>query len=134
MKTFLNIIIFMLLILNGVGAIYGGSNLIMQPDGSGLGFTTDLLANTIFPDFLIPGIVLFIANGLCSLWVSMAVVLNYKNNAWFVMAQGAILAGWIIIQVIMLQTIYPLHIIMGSMGFALILLGWLQHRLPVQQE
>jgi hypothetical protein len=45
-----------------------------------------------------------------------------------VLAQGAILTGWIIIQILLIQTIYPLHIIMGSVGIALIVIGWLHKK------
>jgi hypothetical protein len=39
------------------------------------------------------------------------------------MVQGAILCGWIIIQMLLIRTIYFLHFILGGTGLALIILG-----------
>ena len=52
--------------LVALGAIPSGLSMIIRPDGSGLGFTTDYLVNAPFSDFLIPGIVLFSVIGLCN--------------------------------------------------------------------
>lgn len=123
MKVFLKIITSLLLLINGIGAIYGGGNLILHPDGSSIQLSIHWLQHTPFNNYLIPGIILFIANGLLSVFVFIALLLKHKNYPWLVMAQGAILTGWIVIQILLIQTIYFLHIILGSVGIALIVLG-----------
>jgi hypothetical protein len=128
MNTFFKILAGMLLLFNGVGAVYGGWNLMSYPDGSSMGISLDWLKYTPFPGYFIPGIILFVANGLFSFAVLLALLAGAKNTPWLVMAQGAILTGWIMIQILMIQTVNSLHIIFGSMGFALILLGILLHR------
>jgi len=125
MKTFLIVLTSMLLLFNGIGAIYGGGNLILHPDGSSIQLSPDWLKHTSFQNYLIPGIILFITNGLFSLFVFIALLFKFRNYSWLVMAQGAILAGWILIQIILLQTIYFLHIILGFLGVALFILGWM---------
>ena len=57
----------------GVGAIGGGAFLASAPDGSNIGFELDLLEGTPFPDFLIPGLILF-SLGVAA--VALAVVLG----------------------------------------------------------
>lgn len=114
-----------LLLFNGVGALYGGGNLILHPDGSSIQLTMDWLKHTPFSDYFIPGIVLFVANGLFSFIALAAMLLKVNNYAWLVMAEGAILTGWIVIQILMIQTVYFLHIVMGGVGLALILVGYL---------
>lgn len=114
-----------MLIFNGIGALYGGGHLILYPDGSSIQLSLNWLENTPFHDYLIPGIILFIANGLFSLLAFGALIFNLKNSAWFVMAQGAIMSGWIVIQIILIQTVYFLHFIMGGVGISLAILGWI---------
>lgn len=125
MKTFLNIVVGLLLLFNAFGAIYGGWSLITHTDGSGLGMTLDLLKGSPFSNYLIPGIVLFVANGLFGFFVFFSLVFRFRSVAFLIIAQGAILLGWIIIQIFMIQTFDPLHVIMGTTGIALIVFGWL---------
>jgi len=47
-----------------IGAIPAGFLLVTQPDGKGLGMAIDFLQNSPFQDFFIPGLFLFIVNGL----------------------------------------------------------------------
>ena len=125
MKLLLYILAYILLFFNGVGALFGGWNLMIHPDGSGLHLSLDWLKHTPFPDYLIPGIILFIANGLFSAFVFIAIFLKLSNYYWLIMIQGAILAGWIVIQIALIRTIDILHVLFGSIGIALFFLGWM---------
>ena len=125
MKIGLNIIASALLLFNGIGAIYGGLNLIIHPDGHSIQLSSEWLKHTPFQDYLIPGIVLLIANGLFSILAFIFLLFNHRKYPWLVTAQGIILAGWIVIQMLMIQTVYFLHIILGSVGLALIIIGGL---------
>lgn len=129
MKPFLKFFSVLLLLFNGIGAVYGGYNLVTKPDGSSMQMPLTFLQHSPFQDYFIPGVLLFIANGLFSLFVCLAVLLNLKNYSWLVMIQGAILIGWIQIQILMIKTIVHLHIIMGLTGFLLLLCGWMLHRI-----
>jgi hypothetical protein len=126
MKKWLNILAITLLLINGLGALYGGGNLIMYPDGSGFGMPLSMLAHTPFHNFLIPGIILFVANGLSSILVCAVLLLNVRYAWWLVMAQGAVLVGWIVIQVILIQGVGFLHLLFGGIGVALIVTTWLR--------
>lgn len=125
MKMFLIVVSILLLLLNGIGALYGGYHLIAHPDGSSLQLTTDWLEYSPFDDFLIPGIVLFLANGLGSIFVIFSLIFQFSYRYWLVIIEGSILLFWIIIQVLMLRVIDTLHIIFFSVGLLLILLGYL---------
>lgn len=129
MKIFLKILTSLLLLFNGIGAIYGGGNLILYPDGSSIQLSLNWLKHSPFHDYFIPGIILFIANGLFSIFVLISLLFNRRNSSLLVIAQGAILVGWIIIQIILIQTTYFLHGILGGVGIALIILGWIQKQL-----
>jgi hypothetical protein len=123
-KTFLKIVSLALLLFNGIGAFYGGLHLLMHPDGSSLGLSTDWLKHSPFDSFFIPGLVLFLVNGVFSFFVLWQVVFNKPGSGLYVLAQGAVLSGWILIQIIMLQTVYFLHYTLGAVGLALMLTGY----------
>jgi hypothetical protein len=111
--TIYKIIAILLLLFNGVGAIYGGGNLILHPDGSSQGITIEWLRYSPFNDFLIPGIVLFLVNGILSFVVIIFILINFRHYRMLVIAEGVLLSGWIVIQMFLLRTVNNLHIIMG---------------------
>lgn len=125
MKRILIILASILLLFNGIGAIYGGWNLMMHPDGSSIQLAPGWLKHTPFTNYFIPGLVLFIFNGLFSILAFVALILNHRMYPWLIMAQGAILAGWIVIQMLLIQTVNLLHYIMGGTGIALLIVGYL---------
>lgn len=116
-------VVLVLLLVNGVGAIYGGWQLMRYSDGSSFKMPLYLLAHSPFIDFFIPGILLFTVNGVLSLVIFLAVILNFKNYPLLIMAQGIILTGWIVIEVAMLRGIHYLHLIFGAIGLILIICG-----------
>ena len=112
-----------LLVFNGVNAVVAGWLFTTDPSGSSLGASTNLLEHSPFRNFLIPGIILFVANGLCSLVAAFAALLRWKYYAWLISFQGGILTGWIVIQVILLQEVNFLHFLFGGIGVLLSALG-----------
>lgn len=123
MKLFLNSIAILLLLLNGSGAIYGGWNLISQPDGSSLGLPLQYLINTPFDSYLIPGIILITVNGFFSLLTLGFLVFKNDWANWFILAQGILLTGWILVQLIMIQVFHPFQLIFGLTGIILAGIG-----------
>jgi hypothetical protein len=123
-KSFLKVSAIILLLVNGVGALFGGGNLIAHPDGSSIGMPLYLLQYFPFKDFFIPGIILFITNGLGSMLALLSVLFKMKKSYLSVMAEGALLTGWIIIQVILIRSIGTLHYVFGGIGLLLIGCSW----------
>ncbi len=125
MKTILKTFVSLLLLFNSIGVIYGALNLIIYPDGNSIQMSLDYLEHSPFNNYLIPGIILFVANGLFSLFVLIAVLSNLKNYSLLIITQGCILTGWIEIQIIMIRSFIYLHAVFGSAGVLLILIGWI---------
>lgn len=113
----------MLLVFNGAGAVYGGYQLITHPDGSSLQLDLQFLEDSPFNNYLIPGIVLFLLNGVCSLVVIIALLLKSRYAALLIAAQGFVLLCWIAIQMIMINIVYYLHFVMGGTGVLLLVCG-----------
>jgi len=120
---FIRIFVIFLLLFNGVGAFYGGINLISHPDGSSLGMTTEILRTSPFPDFLIPGIILIISIGIGSFVGLFLLILKVKHYQRSIIAEGVILLCWLIVQMLMIRMIVALHYILAVTGFGMIICG-----------
>jgi len=123
MKT-LRILACLLLLFNGTGAIFGGWSFIQDPTGNDLKIPLNYLEHSPFKDFLIPGIILFVVNGLFSLITLVWTAFQWKHYAWLIILQGALLTGWIIIQIMMLREYSYFQFIFGGIGFALLGIGY----------
>ncbi len=124
MKKFLKTASVIFLFINGTGALWGGAGLIYDPTGDYMQMPLSLLEHSPFHDYLVPGIILFIANGLFSMFVLFMMVKNHPLYARFIFLQGVILAMWITVQVAMLQILYlPLHLPFFLVGVFLIIAG-----------
>ena len=123
MKRITKILILILLIITAVSASVAGFLFIIDPSGSLIGLSVEYINNSPFDSFLIPGIVLLVANGVLNFFAAIYLFLNKINSEFIVIIQGVILCGWIIIQVMMVSEINILHITMFTIGILLILGG-----------
>ena len=115
-----------LLIVVALNAMAAGYSFIADPSGKGLGITTDYLRTSApFKDYFIPGLALFILNGILSLVVAVLAIVKHKGYPLFISLQGGVFALWIIIQLLMVESFHPLHAIVAFIGLTLIILGWL---------
>jgi hypothetical protein len=128
MKLLLKIVASVLLLFNGIGALYGGLMMIIYPDGSGIHLSTDLLEYSIFNSYLIPGVVLLLVNGLPSFFIFGAVLFDHKKLWRLVAFQGIVLIAWLIIQILMIHKIFSLHLVMYAVGICLTSEGFFADR------
>ena len=124
LKKLPRIIILFLLILNGCGAIFAGYCFIREPNGSLIGMDKSILVHSPFKDFLIPGIILFVFNGLSSLIVLWQLLRNATHLGYFLFIQGILSCGWIVVQMIMLRSFNILQVIFGLIGFVFFATGY----------
>lgn len=82
----------------GVSAFISGLSLMLNPEG-GMGLSTGLLNNSPFEDFFIPGIFLFVMNGIVSLIVSFLAFRNHMYTGIGTILLGALMIVWITTQV-----------------------------------
>jgi hypothetical protein len=123
------IIAVILLLFNAISALFGGWILMSDPSGETLDMPIRYLEHSPFETFLVPGIILFITNGIFSLLFAVTALLKFMNYSWLVILQGFILIGWLIIQIIMIREFYgPLQVLNFSVGFLLIASGWILAR------
>ena len=100
----------------GLGAVGGGLGLVLEPSGANLGMPLEMLNHSPFSDFLIPGIVLLIVNGLGSIAGSVLSFKLFQYVAEIALALGTFLVVWILIQVYWIYTFHWLHALYLSLG------------------
>ena len=113
----------------GIGAVVGGLVLVFDPSGENLGLPLELLEKTPFATFLIPGVVLFAVNGLCSLVAAIASFLQHRYTGRAAIALGAFLIAWIVAQVYWFAGFHWLHWLYLGLGIVELALGWSVRRI-----
>lgn len=125
----LRIVSIVLLIIVALNALAAGFSFITDPSGAGLGITTAYLKPSApFKDFFMPGLVLFVVNGLASMAVAIVAIQKTKQYSVLVLLQGAVYVGWIAAQLTMVTAFHLLHLLIAFIGFLLIACGWLLMR------
>ena len=113
-----------MLFFDGISALYGGIAFISDPTGGFIKMPLELLKNTPFRDYLIPGIVLLVFNGISSIVISVLTMLSIKNYQWLIIFQGIVLTIWLTVQIFMIKMFSPLlHITCYITGLLMIITG-----------
>ena len=116
-----------LLLFVGIAAIAGGLGVLLDPSGESLGVSVDLLINSPFKNFLIPGIVLFTIIGLTNLLVSFLTFKQHLLSGGATIILGFIMIIWIVLQVYWIGWLTSLQPTFLIIGFAEIILGYVLH-------
>ena len=117
-----------------LGAFYGGIAMIISPDGALLGMPVDMIRNSPFPDFLIPGIILLLTFGAFPVFVIYGLLkkpqsrffqrLNLLHDyhfAWtFSIYIGIGQIIWIDVQTLILNAVDLIHIIYSGLGILIV--------------
>jgi hypothetical protein len=110
------------LIFQGLSGLAGGFGLLRSPSGEGLGLPASWLEGSPFNDYLIPGIVLFLALGLAPLVVAWGTWMRRSWSQLAALAVGAALVVWIAVQILIIgyQPDPPLQAVYGGVGVAIV--------------
>jgi hypothetical protein len=105
-----------------IGAIPAGYLFLIEPDGSKMGMTVDVLSKSPFKNFFIPGLFLFSINGILNLVCSFLSFYKYKYASLTGIALGSVLTIWVSVQVYFIGLIYflqPTYFLVGLAEIAL---------------
>jgi len=122
-------------VLLAFNAIYGGGSLIIAPDGTLLGLKKEWISGTPFPDFLIPGVLLFLFMGIFPIITLVGLFrkntsklfdgLNlYPDKYWgwtFSLYSGITCITWIVVQQLLTDYFILQPIICGT-GLLIVIL------------
>ena len=113
-------------VLIGIGALFGGGQFILAPDGHLLGISVSVLSHSPFSSFFVPGLVLFTVIGIGPI---AAAFLTYRRPSTAPLAAvlvGVILMGWVTVEMVMLagptSLLWALYLVLGT-GLAALGLG-----------
>jgi len=115
--------------LIGIGAVICGALLVIRPDGRYLQMPLDMLKNSPFRNFLIPGLILFLVNGAGNI-VSAVLCFRMHRLAGF----GGLFFGfgliiWLFVQINMIGGGSWLQYLYFVLGILQLLLGILMREL-----
>jgi len=122
MKRKLPIILGVIQLFVALGALPAGYSMMVQPDGSDLGMTVDLLAGSPFSDFFIPGIFLFTVNGLFNLISAILSFYRFKYTYLLGFLLGTAMVIWISVQVYSVglnHILQPIYFVIGLVEMSL---------------
>jgi len=131
MKKILSIILGIIQLFVAIGAIPAGLSMICTPDGSGLGMSVELLQKAPFHDFLIPGLFLFIFNGIFNLASALLAFFRSRYTGMLGLCLGLILIAWICIQTYLIGLIsfmQPMFFFIGLLEVVLAILLIMQNK------
>jgi len=111
----------------GIGAVGGGLVLLLDPSGQGMGFSVELLANSPFRNYLIPGLFLFAVNGIGNFTCGFLSIKKHRYAGYAGMLFGLIMMVWILVQVSIIGWVSWLQPIFLSLGALELVLGLLLH-------
>ena len=117
-------LLFILVSFIAVTSTLSGLLMISNPDGGVLNLPLSLLDGTPFNDFLIPGILLTAVVGFVNLLAVFFNLQRHPNRYNWAIAGGMMISGWIITQMILIQTIHWLHFIYLGVGMLIILISY----------
>lgn len=107
--------------VQGISGLVGGIGLVADPSGDALRMPLSLLEDTPFRDYLIPGLILLVALGMCPLAIAWA-LWNRRPWAWMgSFMVGIALTIWITVQILLIgyQTEPPLQLLYGALGLVI---------------
>ncbi len=114
-----------------ISSVVGAVPMILDPDGTPWQMPQSLLDPSPFNSYLIPGIMLFIVNGVLSLAALIGVVRKDPGHGGWVVLQGAVLAAWVLVEVAMIRHIWAVHCLYLGLAAVLIVSGNLLTREPL---
>lgn len=82
-----------------LGALPVGYIMLIDPSGESNKLSVDILSNSPFSDFFIPGLVLFVVNGVGSLLAAVFSLGRKNAAARFGVLTGLLLIGWLLFQI-----------------------------------
>ena len=117
-----------LLVFLGLTALVGSIPMMLHPGGNSTTLPLSTLQYSPFHSYLIPGILLFLANGLLAFAVLRTVFQRTAHYPLWTSVQGCVLLVWLVSECWLLRVVIWLHYFYAGIAALLIAFGLiLQH-------
>lgn len=111
----------------GIGALFGGIQFILAPDGHLLGVPLSMLAGTPFHSFLAPGLLLFTFVGVAPIVAAAITARRRAIGPLAAVAVGVTLMGWITVEMVLFagftSLFWAFYLVLGT-AIAAVGLAW----------
>jgi len=118
------LLLFILVAFIATTSTLSGLLMISSPDGAILNLPLSLLEGTPFKNFLVPGILLTTVVGSVNLYAIFGQMQRRPNRYNWSMAGGIMITGWIVAQILLIQTAHWLHFLYLGIGLLIILIAY----------
>jgi hypothetical protein len=117
----LGIVLGVLQVLIGLGAVGGGIGLVSDPSGANLGFSVEWLSVSPFADYLVPGLILLVVNGLGNLAGGVLSFAGKRFAGETAALLGLFMVAWITLQMFWVpySWLQPLYLALGLLELVL---------------
>lgn len=112
-----------LLLFVGIGGLIGGVPLVLDPSGRSMGLDLQVLAESPFSTYLVPGLVVLIINGLVPCVLGIVAMRQHRRSGEIGIAFGVWLVGYMIMQVWWIGLIAGIQYLFFIIGFIVLILG-----------
>jgi len=115
-NKFTTLVLGVLQIFIGITAVLGGFGLVSDPSGTKMAVPVELLKNSPFTNYLVPGLVLLIVNGTGNVLAGIATFLRSRYSGKLAAFFGLFLTLYMVIEVWfigLLNFSQPLYFILG---------------------
>jgi hypothetical protein len=123
MEKHLSTVLGLLATFVALGGIPVGLSMILDPSGINLGMSTDLLEDSPFGSFYVPGMYLFLLNGILQLAAALLTFRRHRLSGILGIITGLLLLGWICMQVYWIGLVHFLQPLFLAVAIAEIILG-----------
>jgi hypothetical protein len=125
----IRIISIVLLIFNSISALGGGAVLIIDPTGDIMQMSVDILWDSPFANFMVPGVILFIILGVGSALAALTAIKKKKKYYIDTISVGIVTIVWIAVELYMIKSVDLLHYVYGGLGLVFVVLGMMESRI-----
>jgi hypothetical protein len=122
------ILLAVLCLFAGLTAIWGGLELVFRPDGSLARAPLSLLERTPFHDFFVPGLLLCVVVGGINTLAGVLIIARHPRADAEAMVSGAVLAAWIVIEVLLTRHVHWLHGVYAMLGLTILAIASIRER------
>jgi hypothetical protein len=125
-KTFAIHFLIICVVIQALSGLVGGTWLLADPSGGKIGLPSSWLENSPFPDYTIPGVILFTVLGLFPLFVAGGLIRDNKKALIAARLLGFALVIWIAVEIWIIgyQPEPPLQLIYGILGIVIVYLAY----------
>ncbi len=125
-KSFSIYLLIVFVFIQALSGLIGGTWLLADPSGGKIGLPAAWLESSPFPDYLIPGIILFTILGIYPLMIAFGLIRDSKKALIGSRLLGYAMLIWIGVEIMIIgyQPEPPLQVIYGCLGVIILLLAY----------